>query len=84
MMQMGPIRDPQKKANVLRYIEAVLRKAPSSPGRPKANIIEVIRIIVPGPYYLRNVDPKSQIGAEEIFGPVMSIMRVKIWKKPSG
>ena len=77
-VQMGPLRDPEKKANVLRYIETGVaegakllldgRQPDIYDGSPDTCFV--------GPTIFEDVDPKSTIGAEEIFGPVMSIMRV--------
>jgi malonate-semialdehyde dehydrogenase (acetylating) / methylmalonate-semialdehyde dehydrogenase len=78
-IQMGPLRDPQKKANVLKYIEAGLKEGSKMilDGR-KPNILGGCPDdAFLGPTIFEDVDPKCTIGAEEIFGPVMSIMRVK-------
>jgi malonate-semialdehyde dehydrogenase (acetylating)/methylmalonate-semialdehyde dehydrogenase len=77
--QMGPIRDADKKANVLRYIESGIKDGAKMllDGR-KPNIIgDYPDTCFIGPTIFEGVDPKSKIGSEEIFGPVMSIMRVK-------
>jgi malonate-semialdehyde dehydrogenase (acetylating)/methylmalonate-semialdehyde dehydrogenase len=78
-VQMGPIRDPEKKANVLRYIESGIkegaklrldgRKVNITGGYPDNCFI--------GPTIFEQVSPKMKIASEEIFGPVMSIMRAK-------
>lgn len=77
-IQMGPLRDPAKKANVLRYIESGIkegakltldgRKLQIIGGYPEDSFL--------GPTVFENVNPNMKIGCEEIFGPVMSIMRV--------
>jgi malonate-semialdehyde dehydrogenase (acetylating)/methylmalonate-semialdehyde dehydrogenase len=77
-VQMGPLRDARKKSNVLRYIDAGLADGAKlildgrSPeivgGHPDTCFL--------GPTIFEDVDPKSTIGSEEIFGPVMSLMRV--------
>jgi len=78
-VQMGPMRDVSKKENVLRYIDIGLQERAKlrldgrnfnvSGDYPKNAFI--------GPTIFENVDPKSRCGSEEIFGPVMSVMRVK-------
>ena len=78
-IQMGPVRDAEKKANIVRYIETGIkegakllldgRKVTVSGGYPDTCFL--------GPTVFEHVDPKSIIGSEEIFGPVMSIMRAK-------
>jgi malonate-semialdehyde dehydrogenase (acetylating)/methylmalonate-semialdehyde dehydrogenase len=78
-IQMGPVRDPKKKQNILGYIESGIkdgfklrldgRKPKIEGGLPEDSFL--------GPTIFEDVDPKSKLGAEEIFGPVMSIMRAK-------
>jgi len=78
-VQMGPLRDKEKKAKVIRYIESGIkegaklrldgRKFKVAGGYPDACFL--------GPTIFDNVTPDMKIGSEEIFGPVMSIMRVK-------
>jgi len=77
-VQMGPIRDKDKKANVIRYIESGIkegaklrldgRKPNISGGYPDSCFI--------GPTIFEQVAPTMKIACEEIFGRVMSIMRV--------
>ncbi len=78
-IQMGPVRDAQKKANILNYIEIGLKEGAKMvlDGRkPKiqGNYPEDCFL---SPTIFEDVDPASRCGAEEIFGPVMSIMRAK-------
>jgi malonate-semialdehyde dehydrogenase (acetylating)/methylmalonate-semialdehyde dehydrogenase len=78
-VQMGPLRSPDKKEKVLRYIDIGIkegaklildgRKPSIMGGHPDKCFI--------GPTIFENVTPAMKIGCEEIFGPVMSIMRVK-------
>ncbi len=77
-VQMGPMRDVQKKQNVLKYIELGIKEGAklTLDGR-KPNIIgSYPEDAFLGPTIFENVDPKSKCGSEEIFGPVMSVMRV--------
>jgi len=78
-VQMGPLRDKEKKAKVIKYIESGIkegaklrldgRKFKVTGGYPDTCFL--------GPTIFDNVTPNMKIGSEEIFGPVMSIMRVK-------
>jgi len=77
-VQMGPLRSKQAKEKVLSYIEAGLKEGDELildgrnikvPGYEKGYFI--------GPTIFDNVNPKSKIGSEEIFGPVMCLMRAK-------
>jgi malonate-semialdehyde dehydrogenase (acetylating)/methylmalonate-semialdehyde dehydrogenase len=78
-IQMGPVRDKQKKEKIVKYIEIGVqeganllldgRKVKIEGGYPDTCFV--------GPTVFENVKPDSRLGAEEIFGPVMSIMRVK-------
>ena len=78
-VQMGPIRDKSKKENVLRYIETGLKEGAKLllDGRKVEINGDYPDTCFIGPTIFENVDPKSKVGSEEIFGPVMSIMRVK-------
>ena len=78
-IQMGPVRDRQKKENILTYIDIGIkegaklsldgRKVKIEGGYPDTCFL--------GPTIFEDVAPDSTIGTEEIFGPVMSVMRVK-------
>ena len=78
-VQMGPVRDKEKKANILRYIESGIKEGAklTLDGR-KANVMGGYPdTCFLGPTIFENAKPTMKIGAEEIFGPVMSIMRAK-------
>lgn len=78
-IQMGPVRDQAKKKNILRYIDTGLKEGAKLllDGR-KANILgDYSDTCFLGPTILEDVRPDSVVGSEEIFGPVMSIMRAK-------
>jgi malonate-semialdehyde dehydrogenase (acetylating)/methylmalonate-semialdehyde dehydrogenase len=78
-VQMGPVRDKEKKENILKYIEVGIkegaklrldgRKANVSGGYPDTCFL--------GAAVFEDVTPNMRIGSEEIFGPVMSIIRAK-------
>jgi malonate-semialdehyde dehydrogenase (acetylating)/methylmalonate-semialdehyde dehydrogenase len=78
-IQMGPVRDKSKKENILRYIETGLKEGAKivldgRNAKPEGGLPDTCFI---GPTILDNVRPDSKVGSEEIFGPVMSIMRAK-------
>ncbi|MCE5254900.1 MAG: CoA-acylating methylmalonate-semialdehyde dehydrogenase [Actinomycetia bacterium] len=78
-IQMGPLRDPSKKQKVLDYIEIGLKEGAELvlDGRNVTVQGDYPPDCFVGPTIFKNVDPKSRLGSEEIFGPVMSIMRAK-------
>jgi malonate-semialdehyde dehydrogenase (acetylating)/methylmalonate-semialdehyde dehydrogenase len=77
-VQMGPLRSKQAKEKVLSYIETGLKEGAKL-------ILDGRNIRVEGfengyfvgPTIFDQADPKMKIGSEEIFGPVMCIMRAK-------
>jgi len=77
-IQMGPLRDQAKKENVLRYIETGLKEGAKLrlDGRRPEIVGGYPDECFLGPTIFEDVSPESTIGSEEIFGPVMSIMRV--------
>jgi malonate-semialdehyde dehydrogenase (acetylating)/methylmalonate-semialdehyde dehydrogenase len=78
-IQMGPVRDKEKKANIVKYIEIGIKEGAKLvlDGRKPKIIGKYPDTCFLGPTVFENVSPTSRIGSEEIFGPVMSIMRVK-------
>jgi malonate-semialdehyde dehydrogenase (acetylating)/methylmalonate-semialdehyde dehydrogenase len=78
-VQMGPVRDKSKKARILKYIDEGIKDGAKLllDGRqvkPEGGLPDTCFL---GPTIFENVQPDSPLGSEEIFGPVMSIMRVK-------
>jgi malonate-semialdehyde dehydrogenase (acetylating)/methylmalonate-semialdehyde dehydrogenase len=78
-VQMGPVRDKDKKARILRYIEGGLKDGAKIilDGRqvkPEGGLPDTCFL---GPTIMENVRPDSPLGSEEVFGPVMSIMRAR-------
>jgi malonate-semialdehyde dehydrogenase (acetylating)/methylmalonate-semialdehyde dehydrogenase len=77
-VQMGPLRSKGAKDKVLSYIETGLKEGADL-------ILDGRNIKVPGyengyyigPTIFDKVNPKSKIGSEEIFGPVMCLVRAK-------
>jgi malonate-semialdehyde dehydrogenase (acetylating)/methylmalonate-semialdehyde dehydrogenase len=78
-IQMGPVRDKEKKEKIMGYIEIGIkegaklrvdgRKPKIEGGLPDTYFV--------GPTIFENVTPEMRIGSEEIFGPVMSVFRAK-------
>jgi malonate-semialdehyde dehydrogenase (acetylating)/methylmalonate-semialdehyde dehydrogenase len=77
--QMGPVRDKEKKANILRYIEIGIKEGAKliMDGRKPKISGDYPDTCFLGPSIFENVKPDSTIGREEIFGPVMSVLRTK-------
>ncbi len=79
-VQMGPVRDKEKKENILGYIESGIQQGAKLrlDGRGKVKIAgDYPQTYFLGPTIFENVTPDMKIGGEEIFGPVMSVMRAK-------
>ena len=79
-VQMGPVRDKEKKEKILRYIESGIQQGAKTrlDGRGKVKIVgDYPPTCFLGSTIFENVTPDMKIGSEEIFGPVMSIMRAK-------
>jgi len=79
-VQMGPVRDKEKKERILRYIESGIQQGAKIrlDGRGEVKIVgDYPQTCFLGPTIFENVTPDMKIGSEEIFGPVMSVMRVK-------
>jgi len=77
-VQMGPLRSKQAKEKVLSYVETGLEEGAKLilDGRNlKVDGYEDGYFV--GPTIFDNVGPKMKIGSEEIFGPVMCLMRAK-------
>ncbi|HEX9897532.1 MAG TPA: CoA-acylating methylmalonate-semialdehyde dehydrogenase [Dehalococcoidales bacterium] len=82
-VQMGPVRDKEKKANIVRYIEIGIKEGAKLrlDGRQPSIIGGYPDTCFLGPTIFENVTPDMVIAREEIFGPVMSIIRVKDLKE---
>jgi len=79
-VQMGPVRDTEKKANIIKYIESGISEGARIllDGRKGFKIAgNYPDTCFLGPTVFENVNPKMTIACEEIFGPVMSVMRAK-------
>jgi len=79
-VQMGPVRDAEKKKRIVNYIESGIKEGARLrlDGRESASEMkDYPSTCFIGPTIFENVTPEMKIGKEEIFGPVMSIMRAK-------
>ena len=79
-VQMGPLRDAEKKASIIKYIESGIEDGAKLKldGRSNFKIIgDYPDTCFLGPTVFENVTPNMKIAREEIFGPVMSIIRAK-------
>ena len=78
-VQMGPIRSPDKKIRVLDYIEKGLEGGAklTLDGRQYEIIGDYPDDCFLGPSIFENVTKDMVIAKDEIFGPVMSVMRVE-------
>jgi len=79
-VQMGPVRDKEKKEKILSYIESGIQQGAKLrlDGRGKVKIAgDYPQTCFLGPTVFEEVIPDMKICTDEIFGPVMSVMRVK-------
>jgi len=78
-VQMGPVRDAEKKKRIVGYIEAGLKEGARLrlDGRESIKMITWPDTCFIGPTIFDQVTPDMKIAKEEIFGPVMSILRAK-------
>ena len=77
-VQMGPVRDKSKKERIISYIESGIQEGAKLrfDGRKNIAIVgDYPETCFLGPTIFENVTPDMKIGSEEIFGPVMSVMR---------
>jgi malonate-semialdehyde dehydrogenase (acetylating)/methylmalonate-semialdehyde dehydrogenase len=79
-VQMGPVRDVEKKERILGYIESGLKEGAKLrlDGRKNFKITgDYPDTCFLGPTIIEDATPDMKVGSEEIFGPVMSVMRAK-------
>lgn len=77
--QMGPLRDQSKKERIIGYIESGMEEGAKLrlDGRKVRIMGDYPDTCFLNPTIFEDVTPDMKIGREEIFGPVMSIMRAK-------
>lgn len=78
-VQVGPVRDKEKKGNIVNYIKSGIQEGAKLrlDGRKIKIVSDYPDTCFLGPTIFENVTPNMKIGREEIFGPVMSVMRAK-------
>jgi len=78
-IQMGPLKDPGKKARVLDYIEQGLAEGARLrlDGRSFQIAGDLPRDCFLGPTVFEGVSPDMVIAREEIFGPVASVLKAR-------
>jgi malonate-semialdehyde dehydrogenase (acetylating)/methylmalonate-semialdehyde dehydrogenase len=79
-VQMGPVRDKEKKERIIGYIESGIEEGAKLrlDGRKDFRIVgDYPDTCFLGPTIFENVTPDMKVAREEIFGPVMSVLRVK-------
>lgn len=77
-VQMGPVRDKEKRKNIVAYIESGIQEGAKIrlDGRKNIKIVgDYPKTCFLGPTIFEDVNPEMKIGREEIFGPVMSVIR---------
>ncbi len=75
---VGPVIDEQAAANIRRYIEIGKQEAKLEIGMDApAGLAEKVGKPFVGPHIFSGVRPEHRIAQEEIFGPVLSVIRVK-------
>jgi malonate-semialdehyde dehydrogenase (acetylating)/methylmalonate-semialdehyde dehydrogenase len=82
-VQMGPLRSPDKKQSVLRYIETGIKEGAKLilDGRKFEVLGDYPEDCFLGPSIFKNVTLDMTIASEEIFGPVMSVLRPQTLEK---
>ena len=78
-VQMGPVRDPQKKERILGYIEDGIKAGAKLrlDGRKITIRGDYPETCFLNPTIFENVTLDMRIAREEIFGPIMSVLRAK-------
>jgi len=78
-IQMGPVRDIGKKENIIRYIETGIKEGAklTLDGRKFKVAGDYPDTCFLGPTIFEDVAPDMRVGSEEIFGPVMCIIRAR-------
>lgn len=78
-VQMGPLRDKEKKERVTRFIETGIKEGAklTLDGRKVKLVGEWPQDCFLNPTVFEDVTPNMTIGRKEIFGPVASIMRAR-------
>jgi malonate-semialdehyde dehydrogenase (acetylating) / methylmalonate-semialdehyde dehydrogenase len=79
--QMGPVITAEAKQRILNYIELGEKEGATLARDGRQDAIARGNGYFVGPTIFDNVNPQSRIAREEIFGPVLSVIRVKTLKE---
>ena len=79
--QMGPIITDEARKRILSYIELGQKEGATLVRDGRKDAVTGGAGYFVGPTIFDHVDPKSRIAKEEIFGPVLSVIRVKTLKE---
>jgi malonate-semialdehyde dehydrogenase (acetylating)/methylmalonate-semialdehyde dehydrogenase len=77
---MGPVISEEAKKRILSYIEVGEKEGATLARDGRKDAAARNNGFFVGPTVLDHVDPKSRVAKEEIFGPVLSVVRVKTLK----
>src|SRR5689334_7294234 len=77
---MGPVISTEAKKRILSYIEVGEKEGATIARDGRKDAATTGNGFFVGPTILDNVDPKSRVAQDEIFGPVLSVIRVKTLK----
>lgn len=80
--QIGPVIDADSKAKIESYIAIGKSEAKCALAMPvPAGLEQLTGRCYVGPHIFVDVDPKSRIATEEIFGPVVAVMKVATYEE---
>src|SRR5215467_7478363 len=79
--QMGPVITSEAKQRILNYIELGEKEGATLARDGRKDAIALGEGFFVGPTIFDHVNPNSRIAKEEIFGPVLSVIRVKDLKE---
>lgn len=74
---MGPVISPEAKKRILGYIEVGEKEGAIIARDGRKDAASTAEGFFVGPTILDNVNPKSRVAKDEIFGPLLSVIRVK-------
>jgi malonate-semialdehyde dehydrogenase (acetylating) / methylmalonate-semialdehyde dehydrogenase len=77
---MGPVITPEAKKRILSYIDLGEKEGATIARDGRKDAATTSDGFFVGPTILDKVDPKSRVAKDEIFGPVLSVIRVKTLK----
>ena len=81
--QMGPVITAESRKRILSYIDTAEKEGAVLARDGRKDPVSTGKGFFVGPTILDKVDPNSRVAKDEIFGPVLSIVRVKDAKRRS-